>query len=509
LTNPGSSSSSSSPGPSSRIRPGITTRPDSTRSKPDTTPGGNTPITPARTIDRDKILERYNRASGSTGRTPSAPADRDATARTPGIRQPGASSGATDKRAPKTADQIAHERNQYRLDHADELRAKRQAQHAEQIKDARDGYRAGQADSLAKRRDAIAKTQATRNRNLVQAGHWDDVCNQGNAVSCGSNWGLTIGVNVGLGCCSPFGWCSAYYNCGWQPYCNPYWYNYNSCYYWNACGGYPWSWYCHPFSLCYGYWYGCWPYSIATWYPSYDYYYQSPPAYYTTVVEDRYYSDDNGGGGYSNEEPAQQQGQGDAQNGESVEYSSPVRGQAAPAAPSNNSELEQLLGHGGPDSAARASAQYLSLGDEAFRDRRYSDSVHFYAKAIEFRPDEGVLYLVLSDALFATGDYHYGAFALRRALELDSTLAASDIDKRSFYTDASEFETQLQTLERFLSDRPTDADARLLLAANYLFSGRALLANDLLESGASESVRNEPAGKLVLDAAKKAIASKK
>ena len=37
----------------------------------------------------------------------------------------------------------------------------------------------------------------------------------------------------------------------------------------------------------------------------------------------------------------------------------------------------------------------------------------------------GVLFLVLSDALFATGDYHYAAYALRRALELDPGIVQS------------------------------------------------------------------------------------
>jgi tetratricopeptide (TPR) repeat protein len=158
----------------------------------------------------------------------------------------------------------------------------------------------------------------------------------------------------------------------------------------------------------------------------------------------------------------------------------------------------------GPDTLARMATQYLADGDQAFRERRYADAAHFYAKAIEFRPDEGVLYLVLADALFATGDYHYGAFALRRALELDPALASSDIDKHAFYGDAAEFDQQLQLLERFLSDRPTDNDARLLLAANYLFGKKPKLAIDLLEAGSSDAVRAEASGQLILNAAKKA-----
>ena len=154
-------------------------------------------------------------------------------------------------------------------------------------------------------------------------------------------------------------------------------------------------------------------------------------------------------------------------------------------------------------SASRAATQNLTQGDAAFREGRFGDAVHFYARAIEFQPDEGVLYLVLSDALFATGDYHYGAYALRKALELDPSLLSDPVDKHGFYSDPKEFDRQLAVLELYLKDRPTDEDARLLLAANYLFGMRPAAAVDLLESGASESLRKTPGGLLLLEAARR------
>ena len=529
-TNSTTAPSEPTSGPSSRVRtaPG-TTRSRTSGANSGSGSGSDIPIAPARTIDRDKILERYNRPSAPAERADGTRPDashRDASPSsrvrpTPSAREPATNStrdpatrrGATETtragKSPaerKSAEQIAHARNQYRMEHSEEIRAKREAyrtqqatRNAEAVRHNRDQYRADQSVSLDKRRAAIAakQTQRLRDSSFTDPEGWNCNTNSGTATACGSGWCFQVGLSIGFGCCSSNGWCGYYSNCYW-----PWWGygncgNYNSCY-WNACGTYPWNWYCHPFSLCYGYWYGCWPYNIGYWYPScYSSYYYSPPAYYSTIIDEQY----SGGGEQVSEEAP-------AQSGESVEYSEPAHGQVrAPA--KSNSEVEQLFNQGGPDSAARASSQYLSLGDQAFRDRRYSDAVHFYAKAVEFRPNEGVLYLVLSDALFATGDYHYGAFSLRRAFELDPTLASSELDKRSFYTDPTEFEAQMVTLERFVADRPTDGDARLLLAANYLFSGRAMLANDLLEAGASETVRGEPAGKLVLEAAKKAINAKK
>jgi tetratricopeptide (TPR) repeat protein len=165
----------------------------------------------------------------------------------------------------------------------------------------------------------------------------------------------------------------------------------------------------------------------------------------------------------------------------------------APATPNESTAL---------DPNARASGQYLTLGDQAFRDGRFADAVHFYARAVEYAPDEGILYLVLADGLFATGDYHYGAYALRKAFELDPSLANSNVDKHTFYTDPIEFDRQLATLEEFVLDHPSDSDAQLMLAANYLFGGRPAAAVDLLENPDAARVIGPEAGALRLGAAR-------
>ncbi|HED65375.1 MAG TPA: tetratricopeptide repeat protein, partial [Planctomycetes bacterium] len=163
---------------------------------------------------------------------------------------------------------------------------------------------------------------------------------------------------------------------------------------------------------------------------------------------------------------------------------------AAPAAPAQR-----------PGESA-AAERYVTLGDQAFRDGRYTDAVQLYAKAIEFSPDEGALYLVLADALFAAGDYHYGAYAIRRALELDHGLANTDVDKHEFYPDPRQFDHQLAVLEQYLLDHPEDRDARLVLALNDLFGRRPAAAVDLLEAPEASSLAEDPAALLVLDAAR-------
>jgi hypothetical protein len=144
--------------------------------------------------------------------------------------------------------------------------------------------------------------------------------------------------------------------------------------------------------------------------------------------------------------------------------------------------------------------RYLDLGDRAFREGRYTDSVQFYAKAVEFAPDQGALYLVLSDALFAAGDYHYGAYAVRRAFELDPALIETSVDKHAFYPDPALFDQQLAVLERYLAQHPDDRDARLVLGLNYLFGGRAKDAAHTIEA-AGAAMADDLAAQKVLQRA--------
>jgi tetratricopeptide (TPR) repeat protein len=242
----------------------------------------------------------------------------------------------------------------------------------------------------------------------------------------------------------------------------------------------------------YGCGYGCWPYSCGSWYGGYygcgsSVCYAPYPVYYSSVIYDAYSPPAPEPEVVYVEQPA-------APVAEAAEAPAAMgEGSVQVAAPGQ--EGSGVSGRGGAQSAA---SQRLSQGDEAFREGRYSDAVHDYAKAVELEPREGVLHLILSDALFATGDYHYAAYALRRALELDPTLVDSVIDKHSFYGDPTEFDRQLQLLESYLEDHFLDDDARLLLAANYLFGAKPAQATDLLQSPFSQTMRETAAGKVLL-----------
>ncbi|MCB9913826.1 MAG: tetratricopeptide repeat protein [Planctomycetes bacterium] len=273
---------------------------------------------------------------------------------------------------------------------------------------------------------------------------------------CGGQWPGGSSYHWYWNQCFP-GWWS------WWVGCTNWWY---PCYGWN------WSWsvsWHHGWGWGFG-WHHYSPYSYASrcWWPTYAYCtpstlysYVEVPVYVEKVVE--------------------------------VEPAVVAAPAALPAAPTD-------LGH-------RASAEYMALGDRAFVEGRYGDAVHYYAKAIEYAPEDGVLYLALSDALFATGDYHYAAYALREALRESPELASLGIDKRGFYGVAGDFERQLTVLESYQKDHALDEDARLVLAANYLFSLDHERCLALLDHPLSEAVRGTQSGELLAAAALGALAT--
>lgn len=91
------------------------------------------------------------------------------------------------------------------------------------------------------------------------------------------------------------------------------------------------------------------------------------------------------------------------------------------------------------------------------------------------------MYFALADALFAAGDYNYAAYAVRKGIVLDPSLAENPLDKRAFYVEPARFLEQMARLEEHLARHPRDGDAWLVLAYNRLFSGDPAGARELFE----------------------------
>lgn len=131
--------------------------------------------------------------------------------------------------------------------------------------------------------------------------------------------------------------------------------------------------------------------------------------------------------------------------------------------------------------AENASLRHLDLGDFYFREMRYDDAAEAYVRALSYTPEDGSIHFVAADALFASADYHYAAYMIRKGLELDPGLAELDADKRLFYEDPATFEGQMEVLSAYIAEKPFDAAARLVMAYNLRYSGRRAEAIPALE----------------------------
>jgi hypothetical protein len=76
------------------------------------------------------------------------------------------------------------------------------------------------------------------------------------------------------------------------------------------------------------------------------------------------------------------------------------------------------------------------------------------------------------------------------------------VDKHEFYAEPTDFDRHLADAEKFVAEHPADADARLVLAANFLFGNRPAAAVDLLETTSALSLRADTAAGAILEAAR-------
>jgi hypothetical protein len=244
-------------------------------------------------------------------------------------------------------------------------------------------------------------------------------------------------------------------HCGsvWSPYWNPCGYS-NWGWSWGWCGSftfgfscwnpwpcYSWGWWNRCYTDC---WYSSWRYPYCApvgywWYPTSTYCptYLYVPSSSVVVVDDGAADVVVAAGGTA----------------------------AEPAAAAAGGALPESL-----------AAPYLELGDFYFAANRLEEAADAYSKARGYKPDDAAVNLALSDAVFATGDFHYAAFLISEAIRLDPGIAQEKSDKRTAYGDPKLFEEHMKALESWIEKRPFDAQAHLVHGYNLLFSDRKTAA---------------------------------
>ena len=93
----------------------------------------------------------------------------------------------------------------------------------------------------------------------------------------------------------------------------------------------------------------------------------------------------------------------------------------------------------------------------------------FYEKVIERNQEIPEVHIAYGDSLFALGRFEEATQAIVKGLQINPDYAEKPVNRREFYRNPKEFDLQLQTLEGYVRNHPSNLDARFLLGYNYFF----------------------------------------
>lgn len=157
--------------------------------------------------------------------------------------------------------------------------------------------------------------------------------------------------------------------------------------------------------------------------------------------------------------------------------------------------------------AAAAGLSYRRAAESSFRSHHYDDAIGWAKRAAREMPRDGRLFLLLSQAHLAVGEYRDAAGAARLGMSL---LPAEDWgyvveNFRHYYHDA-DYVAQVGRLRRFLDENPDHADGHFLLGYHWVFLGYSeavkreayfVAANRDLSKAAELNPRDEWANRLL------------
>jgi tetratricopeptide (TPR) repeat protein len=113
--------------------------------------------------------------------------------------------------------------------------------------------------------------------------------------------------------------------------------------------------------------------------------------------------------------------------------------------------------------------ELINYGSSFFKKSDYSMAAKLFKRAIETQKDVPVVHIAYGDSLFALGRFDEATQAILKGLEIYPKYAESQINRRDFYGNPSDFDAQLQKLENYVHKHPTNLNARFLLGYNYFF----------------------------------------
>src|SRR5262249_20142172 len=136
-------------------------------------------------------------------------------------------------------------------------------------------------------------------------------------------------------------------------------------------------------------------------------------------------------------------------------------------------------------------------GTELFKAGLYERAAVRLLNAADLNQGDALCRVRAGHALFALGRYDEAVKFIRRAFELQATLATLSYDLRDEYGRMRDFDQQFATLEQFVSSHPCDPSGLLMLGYVRYFTTGPGSAYTVLRCAKSLDPRNELIDKLL------------
>ena len=145
-----------------------------------------------------------------------------------------------------------------------------------------------------------------------------------------------------------------------------------------------------------------------------------------------------------------------------------------------------------------------AAGEAEFKGGNYEKAVKNWRHAVLDDPKNGVLVMMLSQGLFASGKFDEAAGATQQGMLLlkEEDWGVVIANYRELYAKVGDYTTQLRALEKARKDKPEDPALRFLLGFHYAYLGFPNEAVKELDKAIALAPQDELAGRLkeVLDA---------
>jgi tetratricopeptide (TPR) repeat protein len=184
-------------------------------------------------------------------------------------------------------------------------------------------------------------------------------------------------------------------------------------------------------------------------------------------------------------------------------YGSPVYGTGATTAQGNADQ--NAIAKADPPAkpkteteAAENARVFAEKGENDFRSGDYKAAAYSWKHAVVDDPQNGVLTMMIAQALFATGEFSDAAGATQVGMRLLPKDQWGVVVKnyRELYGKSQDYTSQLRALEKAVKDKPGDPALRFLAGFHYAYLGYPKEAVDQLDKGLKLAPRDEMTKKL-------------